>query len=74
MNCGTVQVTGISALPGIAIRCLRLLDELEPPAPLELEDLRDPCLKELSQEVIKDREGLYRTALSLLLQQMGRGT
>ncbi|MDR9755203.1 MAG: metallophosphoesterase [Thermoanaerobacterales bacterium] len=74
VNCGTVQVTGISALPGIAIRCLRLLDELEPPAPLELEDLRDPCLKELSQEVIKDREGLYRTALSLLLQQMGRGT
>lgn len=73
VNCSTVQVTGISALPGIARQCLHLLAELEPPAALELEDLRDPSLKELSQEVIKDREGLYRTALSLLLQQMGRG-
>ncbi len=73
VNCGTVQVTGISALPGIAARCLHLLAELEPPAPLELDDLIDPSLKELSQEVIKDKERLYRTALSLLLQQMGRG-
>ena len=73
INCGAVQVTGISALPGIAKRCLRLLTELEPPDPLELEDLRDSSLKELSLEVINDREGLYRTALSLLLQQMVRG-
>ncbi len=73
ISCGSVQVTGISALPGIARRCLRLLAKLEPPEPLQLEDLRDPSLIELSQEVIKDKKGLYRTALSLLLQQMGRG-
>ena len=60
INCGTVQVTGIAALPGVAARCLHLLDELAPPDSLELEDLSDPCLMELSQKVIEDREGLYR--------------
>lgn len=74
INCGTVQVTGIAALPGSAARCLHLLDELAPPDPLELDELGDPCLMELSQKVIEDRDGLYRTALSLLLQQMGRGS
>lgn len=73
INCGTVQVTGITALPGVAARCLHLLDELAPPDSLELEDLSEPCLMELSQKVIGDRQGLYRAALSLLLQQIGRG-
>lgn len=73
VNTGTLQITGIETLPGVASRCLHFLEESEPPDPLALEDCSDPCLLELAQEVRGDREGLYRSALSLLLQQMGRG-
>jgi exonuclease SbcD len=74
VNTGTVQVTGIAALPGVASRCLYKLGELEPPDFLSLEDCSDPSLQELAWKVREDREGLYRSALSLLLQQMGRGS
>ena len=73
VNTGTLQITGIAELPGVALRCLQFLRESEPPDCLALEDCSDPCLLELAQEVCEDRQHLYRSALSLLLQQMGRG-
>lgn len=74
INTGTVQVTGIGALPGVASGCLHQLGELEPPDFLALEDCSDPSLQELSRQVREDKEALYRSALSLLLQQIGRGS
>jgi exonuclease SbcD len=73
VNTGTPQITGMERLSGVALRCLQFLGELEPPDPLALEDCSDPSLYELAREVREDRHGLYRKALSLLLQQMGRG-
>ncbi|MDD3074037.1 MAG: metallophosphoesterase, partial [Eubacteriales bacterium] len=74
VNPGTVQVTGIAALPGVASRCLHKLGELEPPDFLALDDCSDPSLQELARKVREDRQSLYRSALSLLLQQIGRGS
>lgn len=73
VNIGTPQITGIDTLPGVVSRCLQFLRESEPPDFLALEECSDPSLQELAREVVEDREGLYRQALSLLLQQMGRG-
>lgn len=72
INLGTPQITGVSSLPGIARRCLQLLRESNPPDPLLLDDCQEPCLQGLARQVCEDREGLYRTALSLILRQLGR--
>jgi len=71
INLCTPQITGVSSLPGIARRCLQFLREMPPPGPLALDDCQEPCLQELAQQVWEDRDGLYRTALSLVLRQLG---
>lgn len=72
INLGTPKITGVSSLPGIAHSCLKFLRELPPPDPLVLDDCQESCLEGLAQEVWEDQEGLYRTALSLILRQLGR--
>lgn len=72
INTGTLRITGVAALPGIARRCLQFLRESEPPAITALEDCGDPCLRELAREVQEDREGIYRQALSLIMRHLGR--
>ncbi|AFV12714.1 putative metallo-dependent phosphatase [Thermacetogenium phaeum DSM 12270] len=71
VNTGTLRITGVSALPGIARRCLQFLRESEPPAVDALEDCGEPCLRELAREVREDREGIYRQALSFIMRYLG---
>ncbi len=70
---GTLHLTGMSSLPGFALRCLQFLGDSEAPDPSILDSCTDPLLRELAQEVLGEPDQVYRTALSHILRQMGRG-
>ncbi|HAA89228.1 MAG: Putative metallo-dependent phosphatase [Thermoanaerobacterales bacterium 50_218] len=60
----------IGSLSGIGRKCLQLLRETEPPADPAFAG--DPVLGQLVEEVVQERELLYREALSLLLRHLGK--
>lgn len=73
LNLVTPQFADIGALSGMGRKCLELLDEVEPPGVYEMEDFNAPFLRVLAEEVLSEREELYRQALSFILRYLGRG-
>lgn len=72
VNLGTPQFTAVASLSGFGRKCLELLREIEPPDACEIEDFVEPCLRLLAEEVLEEREELYRQALSFVLRYLGK--
>lgn len=73
INLGTPQFSSTGSLSGIGRRCLELLEEVEPPGVFEMEDFTAPFLRTLAEEVLGEREQIYRETLSFILRYLGRG-
>lgn len=73
INLVTPQFASIGSLSGLGRKCLELLEEVEPPGVFEMEDFTAPFLRTLAEEVLGEREQLYREALSFILRYLGRG-
>ncbi len=70
VNLGTPQFSAIGSLSGFGKKCLELLGEVGPPGVCEIEDFADPLLRLLAEEVLEEREELYRQALSFVLRHL----